>query len=165
MISEREVDTKLADADITEIQVRRNESPDSKIRAFVDVTLYNTIVITDIKVVEGKRGLFVSYPARQTKGFYKEIVTFKKDRIAEKEILEAAILASYIAGDPTATGADEDEDAPTPPTVGATPTPPTIREMPAMTATATAKVPIISSVALSISSMLKLVTPKRVLFW
>jgi stage V sporulation protein G len=58
--------------DITEVVVRVVE--DEKLRAYVSLTIENALVIKDIKIVEGKNGLFVSMPSRRRKnGKYQDI--------------------------------------------------------------------------------------------
>ncbi|MBI3795025.1 MAG: septation regulator SpoVG [Nitrospinae bacterium] len=58
--------------EITEVVVRPVE--DEKLRAYVSLTIENALVIKDIKIVEGKNGLFVSMPSRRRKnGKYQDI--------------------------------------------------------------------------------------------
>jgi stage V sporulation protein G len=58
--------------EITEVVVRPIE--DEKLRAYVSLTIENALVIKDIKIVEGKNGLFVSMPSRRRKnGKYQDI--------------------------------------------------------------------------------------------
>ncbi len=58
--------------DITEVIVRPVE--DERLRAYVSITIENALVIKDIKIVEGKNGLFVSMPSRRRKnGKYQDI--------------------------------------------------------------------------------------------
>ncbi len=77
--------------EITEVVVRPIE--DEKLRAYVSLTIENSLVIKDIKIVEGKNGLFVSMPSRRRKnGKYQDIAhpintTFRKtmeDRIFDE---------------------------------------------------------------------------------
>ncbi|MDP8262885.1 MAG: SpoVG family protein [Candidatus Ancaeobacter aquaticus] len=51
--------------EITEVRVHlRNKSDrDSKLRAFVTVTFDNAFVVRDLKVIDGKKGLFVAMPS------------------------------------------------------------------------------------------------------
>lgn len=55
--------------EITEIKVNpiRNKMPDSPLEAFVRVVLNGQFVISSIKVVKGKFGLFVSFPREYNK--------------------------------------------------------------------------------------------------
>jgi len=56
---------------ISEIRVKLVETSDSKadkLRAFCSVTFNNEIVIRDLKVIEGGRGLFIAMPSRKLMG-------------------------------------------------------------------------------------------------
>lgn len=58
--------------EITEVVIRPVE--DERLRAYVSMTLDDALVIKDIKIVEGKNGLFVSMPSRRRKnGKYQDI--------------------------------------------------------------------------------------------
>ncbi len=58
--------------EITEVVIRPVE--DERLRAYVSITIENSFVIKDIKIVEGKNGLFVSMPSRRRKnGKYQDI--------------------------------------------------------------------------------------------
>lgn len=53
---------------ITEIRVKLMSSPDDadeKLKAFCSVTFNNEIVIRDLKIIEGGKGLFVAMPSRK----------------------------------------------------------------------------------------------------
>ena len=59
--------------DITDIRVRKI-SPGSKMKAVVSVTFDNSLVIHDIKVIQGNDKLFVAMPSRKTpEGEFKDI--------------------------------------------------------------------------------------------
>ncbi|MFQ5506146.1 MAG: SpoVG family protein [Planctomycetota bacterium] len=54
--------------EITEIRVKLMGAPDDKrekLKAFCSVTLSNEIVIRDLKIIEGAKGLFVAMPSRK----------------------------------------------------------------------------------------------------
>lgn len=53
---------------ITEIRVKLMAAPEErgeKLKAFCSVTLNNEIVIRDLKIIEGAKGLFVAMPSRK----------------------------------------------------------------------------------------------------
>ncbi|MBI4398880.1 MAG: septation protein SpoVG family protein [Candidatus Omnitrophica bacterium] len=52
---------------ITEVRIFRKDDPKNKLRAFVTITLDDSFVIRDIKVIEGHKGLFVAMPSRKLK--------------------------------------------------------------------------------------------------
>jgi stage V sporulation protein G len=58
--------------EITEVVVRPVES--DRLKAYVSLTFDHVFVIKDIKIVEGRNGLFVSMPSRRRKdGKYQDI--------------------------------------------------------------------------------------------
>ncbi len=50
---------------ITEIRIKLLQSQRDKLRAFASITLDDCLVIRDIKIIEGGRGLFVAMPSRK----------------------------------------------------------------------------------------------------
>lgn len=59
--------------EITEIRIRKVEG-ESKLRAYVTITFENCFVVHNIKVIEGKTGLFIAMPSRKTSnGEYKDV--------------------------------------------------------------------------------------------
>jgi stage V sporulation protein G len=53
--------------EITQIKVHLKDSQDSKLKAFVTVTFDDMFVVRDLKVIEGKKGLFVAMPSVKMK--------------------------------------------------------------------------------------------------
>lgn len=49
--------------EITEIRVHLKDNAKSKLRAFVTLTFDNQFVIRDLKIIDGKKGLFVAMPS------------------------------------------------------------------------------------------------------
>jgi stage V sporulation protein G len=59
--------------EITDIKVKRVNA-DGKLKAYVSLTFDNCFVIHNLKVIEGKDGIFVAMPNRKTKkGEFKDI--------------------------------------------------------------------------------------------
>jgi stage V sporulation protein G len=50
---------------ITEIRIKLLLSQRDKLRAFASITVDNCLVIRDIKIIDGARGLFVAMPSRK----------------------------------------------------------------------------------------------------
>jgi stage V sporulation protein G len=50
---------------ITEIRVKLLLSTRDKLRAFASVTIDDCLVVRDIKIIEGQKGLFVAMPSRK----------------------------------------------------------------------------------------------------
>ncbi len=59
--------------EITDIRIRRVEA-DGKLKAYVTVTFDECFVIHNVKVIEGKNGIFIAMPSRKTRtGEYKDV--------------------------------------------------------------------------------------------
>ena len=81
---------------ITELRIRKVED-EGKLRAYVTVTFDNCFVVHNVKIIEGKSGLFIAMPSSQTaNGEYKDVAhpispEFRMD-------LQNKILSEYNAG-------------------------------------------------------------------
>ena len=51
--------------ELTEIRIKLINDKADKLRAFASITVDNTIVIRDLKLIEGANGLFVAMPSRK----------------------------------------------------------------------------------------------------
>ena len=77
---------------ITDIRVRKVEA-EGKLKAYVTITFDNCFVIHNVKIIEGKSGVFIAMPSRKTKsGDYKDVAhpinsDFRQD--LQRSILEA----------------------------------------------------------------------------
>ena len=78
------------------------------LKAFVSVTLDNCFILTGIKIMDGKNGVWVSMPQQKVKEEYKDIYfPITKEFRAE---LHSAILAEYNGNDTGAKTQEEDDD-------------------------------------------------------
>ena len=60
--------------EITDIRVRK-VAGEGKLKAYVTITFDNCFVAHNVKIIEGKSGLFIAMPSRKTRsGVYKDIV-------------------------------------------------------------------------------------------
>jgi stage V sporulation protein G len=58
---------------ITELRIRKVTS-EGKLRAYVTVTFDNCFVVHNVKIIEGKDGLFIAMPSKKTvAGEYKDV--------------------------------------------------------------------------------------------
>jgi len=57
---------------ITEIRV--SISDDKRVKAFASITLDNELVIHGIKILDGKKGVFVAMPSKRAGDKFKDIV-------------------------------------------------------------------------------------------
>lgn len=51
--------------EITEVRVRLRNEGDRKLKAYATMTFDHEFVVRDVKVIEGKKGLFVAMPSRR----------------------------------------------------------------------------------------------------
>ena len=67
---------------------------DEKLKAFVSIVLDACFVVTDIKVINGPKGLFVSMPSKKRKdGTFKDIAHPLNNQM--RQYLEDKVLAVY----------------------------------------------------------------------
>lgn len=80
---------------ITDIRIR-NVAAEGKLRAYVTVTFDDCFVVHNVKVIEGKSGIFIAMPSRKTKtGEYKDVAhPIHSDFRTE---LQERILSAYFA--------------------------------------------------------------------
>lgn len=78
---------------ITDVRIRKISS-DNKMKAIVSVTFDGEFVVHDIKVIEGKSGLFIAMPSRKTPtGEFKDITHPINTDTRQK--IQDAILDEY----------------------------------------------------------------------
>jgi len=59
--------------EITDIRIRRVSS-EGKLKAYVTVTFDDCFVVHNVKIIEGKSGIFIAMPSRKTRaGEYKDV--------------------------------------------------------------------------------------------
>ncbi|MFA6860658.1 MAG: septation regulator SpoVG [Clostridia bacterium] len=79
---------------ITDIRIRQVKKEDTKLKAVASITIDECFVIHDIKIIEGREGLFLAMPSRKTpEGEFKDIV--HPLNTETRESLRTAILAAY----------------------------------------------------------------------
>ncbi len=78
---------------ITDVRVRKL-TKEGKLKAVVSVTFDDELVVHDIKVIEGEKGLFIAMPSRKSSdGEYRDIA--HPINSATRENLQATILEKY----------------------------------------------------------------------
>lgn len=91
---------------ITEIRIRKVEA-EGKLKAYVTLTFDNCFVVHNVKIIEGKTGLFIAMPSRKTSnGEYKDVAHPISPEFRTE--LQDRILAEYEAGHFEEAGASED---------------------------------------------------------
>ena len=80
--------------EITEVRVFPVE--DEKLKAFVSIILDNCFVISDIKIINGPKGLFISMPSKKRKdGTFRDIAHPLNSET--RRMMEEKVLAQYQA--------------------------------------------------------------------
>jgi stage V sporulation protein G len=78
--------------EITDVKVIPVE--DEKLKAFVSIVFDQCFVVTDIKVIHGPKGLFVSMPSKKRKdGTFKDIAHPLNNQM--RQYLEEKVLSVY----------------------------------------------------------------------
>ena len=81
---------------ITELRIRKVED-EGKLRAYVTVTFDNCFVVHNVKIIEGKTGLFIAMPSRKTaSGEYKDVAHPISPEFRNE--LQETIISEYNAG-------------------------------------------------------------------
>jgi stage V sporulation protein G len=98
--------------EITDVKVIPVE--DEKLKAFVSIVFDQCFVVTDIKVIHGPKGLFVSMPSKKRKdGTFKDIAHPLNNQM--RQYLEEKVLSVYrqqVAAPPSPQGAPSGGAAP-----------------------------------------------------
>ena len=81
---------------VTELRIRKVTS-DGKLKAYVTVTFDNCFVVHNVKIIEGKDGLFIAMPSKKTStGEYKDVAHPISPEFRTE--LQNKILDEYNAG-------------------------------------------------------------------
>jgi len=84
---------------------------DEKLKAFVSIVFDHSFVVTDIKVINGPKGLFVSMPSKKRKdGTFKDIAHPLNNQT--RQYLEDKVLGVYRQQVSSATSAPPSAPAP-----------------------------------------------------
>ena len=81
--------------DIKVIKIHRL-SQDSRVKAFVDIGINEALLIKGIRIVQGKKGLFVSMPVEQGKNerWYERVRCLNQDI---RSLIAQKVLEAYSA--------------------------------------------------------------------
>ncbi|BCV23524.1 septation regulator SpoVG [Gelria sp. Kuro-4] len=81
--------------EITDVRVRR-VAGESKMKAYVSITLDGSFAVHDIRVVEGPKGLFIAMPSKKLpNGEFRDIA--HPINAATRQMLQERILQAYAA--------------------------------------------------------------------
>lgn len=79
--------------DITDVRIRKVDGQ-SRLRAVASITIDGAFAIHELRIIEGKNGLFVAMPSRQTTdGTFRDIA--HPINIETRQMIEELILAKY----------------------------------------------------------------------
>lgn len=79
--------------EVTSVKIKK-VSKEGNLKAWVTVTINDSIVMRDIRVLNGEKGLFIGMPGRKRNdGKYSDTVYIKNTKI--KEEINRAILTEY----------------------------------------------------------------------
>lgn len=93
---------------ITEIRIRK-VAAEGKLKAYVTVTFDNCFVVHNVKIIEGKTGLFIAMPSRKTStGDYKDVAHPISPEF--RASLQERILAEFEAGHAEESDGQEDDE-------------------------------------------------------
>lgn len=79
---------------ISDIRIKLVNADDSKLKAFAAFTIDEAFAVHDVKVIDGKDGLFISMPNKKLpNGDHKDIIHPINNET--RDMLKAAILKAY----------------------------------------------------------------------
>ena len=82
--------------EVSELRIRK-VTAEGKLKAYVTVTFDGVFVVHNVKIIEGKTGLFIAMPSRRTaNGEYKDVAHPISPEF--RAALQDKILAEYNAG-------------------------------------------------------------------
>lgn len=78
---------------ITDIRIRKVDGQ-SRLRAIVSITIDDAFAIHELRIIEGKEGLFVAMPSKEVgEGKFKDIA--HPINVETRQMVEKAILEKY----------------------------------------------------------------------
>ncbi len=79
---------------ITDVRVSMVEDKTKKLRAFVSIVIDGCFFISDIKIIEGEKGLFLSMPSKRRRdGTFKDVA--HPINTETRKMMEDVIFAKY----------------------------------------------------------------------
>lgn len=78
---------------ITDVRIRAVVT-DSRLRAVASITIDDCFAVHELRIIEGKEGLFVAMPSRQiSDGTFKDIA--HPINVETRKMIEEAVIAKY----------------------------------------------------------------------
>lgn len=83
--------------EITNVRVTKNKEMlrKSSIRAFVEITLDDVFVVRNLKLIEGKKGIFLAFPSQVHKSGARSDIAFPIKKEFRQKIVDAVMDVYY----------------------------------------------------------------------
>lgn len=100
---------------ITDVRIKLVDIEGKRIKAIASITIDNSFVVNDLKVIDGSKGIFVAMPSSKTKdGTLRDIAHPIKQEA--RDVISSAVLEKYelarseaeAAAEATGDGAEEE---------------------------------------------------------
>lgn len=79
---------------ISDVRIKLINAEDSKLKAFAAFTIDEAFAVHDVKVIEGKDGLFISMPSKKLpSGDFKDLVHPINNET--RDMIKNAVIAAY----------------------------------------------------------------------
>ena len=80
---------------VTDVRIRRIQT-DGKLRAYVSITFDDSFVVHDLRIIDGRKGMFVAMPSKLLpNGNHKDIAHPINTEV--REMIQSAVLKEYQA--------------------------------------------------------------------
>ncbi len=80
---------------VTDVRIRRIQT-DGKLRAYVSITFDDSFVVHDLRIIDGRKGMFVAMPSKLLpNGNHKDIAHPINTEV--REMIQSAVLKEYEA--------------------------------------------------------------------
>ena len=80
---------------VTDVRIRRIQT-DGKLRAYVSITFDDAFVVHDLRIIDGRKGMFVAMPSKLLpNGNHKDIAHPINTEV--REMIQSAVLKEYQA--------------------------------------------------------------------
>ena len=79
---------------ITDIEIRKVDNADDNVKAFVKIVIDNALIVKNLRIIDGSKGLFVAMPSRRNKnGEHKDVVHPINQEV--RDMMEEVIIKAY----------------------------------------------------------------------
>lgn len=83
---------------VTDVRIRKTNGETGNLKAYAGIVIDNALAIHDIKIIDGKEGLFITFPSRMDKeGKYRDII--HPINTEARNVIQMAIIEQYTLED------------------------------------------------------------------